>query len=150
MNTQTLLTELDQRGITLTLTPTSLRYQAPPGAMTPALRSALVANKLEVRRLLQDAPGGETPGKRGDSTATPARDAQGAPSPTVATVSAEIAARAEALLSRMAEGDVVAARFYADLAEAMGWPVYGRGVAGWGEWAGEVQDGSREPLPRRV
>lgn len=53
MNTQDLLSELDRRGVVLALTPFSIRYAGPAGAMTPALRAALVANKAEVRALLQ-------------------------------------------------------------------------------------------------
>jgi hypothetical protein len=49
-----LLAELDRRGITLTLTDSSLRYH-PSSAMTPDLLAALTRHKAEVRDALLQA-----------------------------------------------------------------------------------------------
>jgi hypothetical protein len=46
-----LLAELDRLGVTLTLTPTALRYH-PRSAMTPHLLSALIQHKAAVRDAL--------------------------------------------------------------------------------------------------
>jgi len=61
MDTTTLLHKLAQRGVTLQVVGDRLRWQGPKGAMTPALRAALVDNKAEVRRRL----GPQRPAKRG-------------------------------------------------------------------------------------
>ena len=81
MDANELLTELDRQGVTLTLTPSSLRYQGPPGAMTPPLRQALQEHKAEVRDLLRGgaarAPlSGETPETPRNSAGISPTDAQ--------------------------------------------------------------------------
>jgi len=50
-----LLAEAHRRGIELWADGASLRYRAPPGALTPDLREALRATKAEVLRVLADA-----------------------------------------------------------------------------------------------
>jgi len=67
MDTTTLLRKLAQRGVTLQVVGDRLRWQGPKGAMTPALRAALVDNKAEVRRRL----GPQRPAKRGDLAGGP-------------------------------------------------------------------------------
>jgi len=56
MTFETLLDELDRRGISLAVECCRVRYRAPEGAMTPELLQALVRHKPEVIRLLAKPP----------------------------------------------------------------------------------------------
>jgi amino acid adenylation domain-containing protein/non-ribosomal peptide synthase protein (TIGR01720 family) len=53
---QQLLRDLDAAGVTLSLAGDALRFAAPPGAVTPALRERLVAHKPALLELLRGGP----------------------------------------------------------------------------------------------
>lgn len=53
METSKLLTELQQRGVNLTVDGDNLRYVAPKGALTDELRQAIKDHKAELLELLQ-------------------------------------------------------------------------------------------------
>lgn len=53
MNTATLLEEMKERGIQLTVAPDGIRYKAKPGTMTPELREAIREHKAQIAAELQ-------------------------------------------------------------------------------------------------